>query len=190
MSTQIRQASGPPSCSLSWLERDPKSGSSTPDVIIWELYENRRSSWPRQKDDMASPPNVYKLSSQMLNGKHPIWQIFIWIIQSYKLLTDFVDWVARDTFFFSEALDPSFWGTYRIKEKMHYLILLLQAVSYMVELELGLTPRQQSILRTYLITTVNLLSCRLALNKIKRSLKRKKYRPHKKSEMVVCLLLT
>lgn len=48
---------------------------------------------------MASPPNVYKLSSQMLNGKHPIWQIFIWIIQSYKLLTDFVDWVARDTFF-------------------------------------------------------------------------------------------
>lgn len=154
------------------------------------VWKQRRSSWPRQKDDMASPPNVYKLSSQMLNGKHPIWQIFIWIIQSYKLLTDFVDWVARDTFFFSEALDPSFWGTSRIKEKMHYLILLLQAVSYMVELELGLTPRQRSILRTYLITTVNLLSCRLALNKIKRSLKRKKNRPHKKSEMVVCLLLT
>lgn len=85
--------------------------------------------------------------------------------------------------FFSEALDPSFWGTYRIKEKMHYLILLLQTVSYMVELELGLTLRQRSILRTYLITLVNLLSCRLALNRIKRSLKRKN-RQHKKSEMV------
>lgn len=38
------------------------------------------------------------------------------------------------------------------------------------------------------MTLVNLLSCRLALNKIKRSLKRKN-KPHKKSEMVDIFLI-
>lgn len=95
---------------------------------------------------MPSPPNVYKLSSQMLNGKHPIWQIFITIIQSYKLPTDFVDWVARGNFFFLQKLGAHLSGRLiGLKTKMHYPISLLRTVSYMVELESGLTLRQQYI---------------------------------------------